>query len=443
MTNKAAHKIRQLKKSSKDQTPTVTPKAKHLLFWIFAILSVSAIIYLSYLAYTSELKPELVMSFISAVAALFILIIWYAPKFYVRSLPIETGKDFDREKERLKLEDDTRKTFAQIIGGIVFLGGLIFTYNTFRLQQNTYQLQQEGQFTDRFTKAVAQIGNDKLEIRLGGLYALERIAKDSPKDYWTVMEVLSAFIRQNSKKKRETSKKNSDDNFVSNTTGAEENAEITIDIQAALTIIGRRNIEQDSPINTIDLSKTNLRGAKLIGANLIKANLFEVDLNGADLKNANLNGANLSHAKLVGANLDGAKLIEANLIEANLSKASSRLSTFEYANLSRAILSNGANFFRTNFRYSKLIGTYIQNSKIDRADFSQAEMQNINLEGTFCLNADLSGTRIETLNSNEPKALTLDQLKEMIIDEKTLLPKEFLESKGLLIETSRKNIERK
>ena len=59
------------------------------------------------------------------------MLVWFLPKFYVRSLPIESGKDFDREKERLKLEDDTRKTIAQIVGGAVILGSLILTYNTF------------------------------------------------------------------------------------------------------------------------------------------------------------------------------------------------------------------------------------------------------------------------------------------------------------------------
>ncbi len=37
-----------------------------------------------------------------------------------------------------------------------------------------------------------------LEVRLGGIYALERIARDSPKDHWTIMEVLTAYVRENS-----------------------------------------------------------------------------------------------------------------------------------------------------------------------------------------------------------------------------------------------------
>src|SRR5215472_8488533 len=50
--------------------------------------------------------------------------------------------------------------------------------------------------TESFSKAVEQLGSDKLEVRLGGIYALERISQESPRDYWTVMETLTAFVRE-------------------------------------------------------------------------------------------------------------------------------------------------------------------------------------------------------------------------------------------------------
>jgi hypothetical protein len=45
--------------------------------------------------------------------------------------------------------------------------------------------------TDRYTKAIEQFGSDKLDVRVGGTYALERIAHDSARDHPTVMEVCS------------------------------------------------------------------------------------------------------------------------------------------------------------------------------------------------------------------------------------------------------------
>jgi hypothetical protein len=50
--------------------------------------------------------------------------------------------------------------------------------------------------TESFSKAIEQLGSDKLEVRLGGVYALERISQESPQDYWTVMENLTAFVRE-------------------------------------------------------------------------------------------------------------------------------------------------------------------------------------------------------------------------------------------------------
>jgi hypothetical protein len=53
--------------------------------------------------------------------------------------------------------------------------------------------------TDRYTKAIEQLGSDKgLDVQIGGIYALERIARDALRDHPTIMEVLAAFIRDHS-----------------------------------------------------------------------------------------------------------------------------------------------------------------------------------------------------------------------------------------------------
>jgi hypothetical protein len=36
------------------------------------------------------------------------------------------------------------------------------------------------------TSTSEQLGSNKLEVRLGGIYSLERISKESPDDLWTV-----------------------------------------------------------------------------------------------------------------------------------------------------------------------------------------------------------------------------------------------------------------
>jgi hypothetical protein len=59
--------------------------------------------------------------------------------------------------------------------------------------------------TESFTKAVEQLGSDKLQVRLGGIYTLERISRESELDYWPIMETLTGFIRERARWKPETS----------------------------------------------------------------------------------------------------------------------------------------------------------------------------------------------------------------------------------------------
>jgi hypothetical protein len=87
------------------------------------------------------------------------------------------------------------QTVGAIVGGWALLFGLYFTSQTLRINR-------EGQITERFTRAIDQLGkvdenNNKLfKIRLGGIYALERISRESEQDYWPIMEVLTAYVRQ-------------------------------------------------------------------------------------------------------------------------------------------------------------------------------------------------------------------------------------------------------
>jgi hypothetical protein len=152
-------------------------------------------------------------------------------------------------------------------------GALIFTALNFDLlrrnseradkwQRNTHDLTKQGQVTDRYTKAIEQLGSDNLGVRVGGIYALERIARDSAIDHPTVMEMLTAFIRENSHEQRPQPDPGSKERFRRR------------DIQAAVSMVGRREVKHD--IRPIHLAR-----AHLMGANLISADLTGADLTGA------------------------------------------------------------------------------------------------------------------------------------------------------------------
>lgn len=61
---------------------------------------------------------------------------------------------------RLKAENDVRTAALQLLGGVLVAGGLYFT-------ARTYVLGREGQITDRFTRAVDQLGSDAPNVRIG------------------------------------------------------------------------------------------------------------------------------------------------------------------------------------------------------------------------------------------------------------------------------------
>jgi hypothetical protein len=65
--------------------------------------------------------------------------------------------------------------------------------------RHTLDVTRREQVGDRYIRAVEQFGSDILEVRIGAIYALERVTVDSPKDLPTVMEVLAAFIRERSR----------------------------------------------------------------------------------------------------------------------------------------------------------------------------------------------------------------------------------------------------
>jgi hypothetical protein len=203
--------------------------------------------------------------------------------------------------ERYKAITDTRIGLVALLVAIGAFGGLAFTARTYRLSR-------EGHITDRYSKAIEQLGDLKMEIRLGGIYALERLAIDSGRDHPTVVEVLSAFVRQHT------------------IPSAGARVEPTTDVQAAVTVLGR--LPHRQIVSRGDLTGANLTGAILTRANFVGANLFRIRLDDAnlvdaelmeaDLTGARLNRADLSGALLAAANLSGAELHEANLSEALL-----------------------------------------------------------------------------------------------------------------------------
>jgi anion-transporting ArsA/GET3 family ATPase len=304
-------------------------------------------------------------------------------------------------------EDKDSRTFAiEVVKTIISALGLIATllagiglFLNYLNSQAERQLIQERLITERFSKAVEQIGNTKEEVVIGGIYSLERIAKDSPKDQWTIMEVLTSYIRKNSPIPSNIEQLEPEERQKA----LEKLPSVSIPVQAALTVIGRRkgdNLAETTDSNKIkilDLSRTNLSGANLNGANLNRANLNRAYLNvanlkGAYLKEANLNRASLGFAKLEGARLNGADLNRADLKGAYLNRANLNGAKLEGAQLNRAYL-NRANLNGANLNLAYLDGANLNGAKLKGADLNLAYLDGAYLDGAYLNRAILFGAR--------------------------------------------------
>lgn len=231
-------------------------------------------------------------------------------------LPFE--KRAPLETALLQYETDNRikiwTAVVQAAGGAALLIGLLFSARNLRATQDKLDIDRQGQLTNRFILAAGQLGADlkdgapNVAVRLGGIYALNRISRDWPKDYWPIAEVLTAYVRHNAR--------------WDPATAAAAGKKPQTDVQAILTVLGRDDPpDAFSERHKLDLRHTDLRGAEFWDAHLEWTDFWGAHLEGAQFWGAYLRHAKFDHAYLAGANLRGAKLEHATLDGADLTGA--------------------------------------------------------------------------------------------------------------------------
>ena len=285
-------------------------------------------------------------------------------------------------------------TVGQIFGGIVILIGTYVAWGNLTVAR-------EGQITERFTRAVDQLGNQAQEIRLGGVHALGRISRESKKDYSTIMTILTDYVRINSNIYNHSENKHPKYESFSmdilankTTTSGILDGIISTDIQAALKVIGERKSFFNGKDKHLDLRETFLRGADLSdlhleGAYLSWANLEKAMLFGTHLNDAYLRGTNLKFAKLNTAELRGAHLEQADLSRANLT-----LAHLEEANLEEAIL-----------KYTILEAAHLEKANLKGTNLEKAILVITHLEGAMLVAQILAERSLKLIYPHEGQAM--------------------------------------
>ena len=186
---------------------------------------------------------------------------------------------------------------------------------------------QQGLRNERYQKGVEMLGNEVLTVRMGGIYALQRLAREHPGEYHVqAMQSLSAFVRRPTPDEKYEAELRANLNAKLQYNINMDAPVAREDVQDAMLAIGARG-EDDVELEKnqkfqLDLSharlnhmnlrdrslsrRTNLSGTNLYDANLIGTFLLSVDLTGAWF-----GGADLSGARLQGAILSGATLLQA------------------------------------------------------------------------------------------------------------------------------------
>jgi hypothetical protein len=344
-------------------------------------------------------------SFLVAVMAAgsFYGIVWKLPASSVPPWPL-LG---ERERQAIILE--SRKTNAQILGGVALLVGLYFTWRNVRIME-------EGKNTERFTRAVDQLGSEKIAQRVGGIYALERLAEDSGRDRAAILELMCAFLRHRDRMPEEAEDKLPigapphmvemvESNRVMNKAmgwvpPAPE------DVKAAVAVI-RRNRFNFSSQHVLDLSSADLRRVRLEGAKLAGANLYGIFGGNSELKTADLRKSYLAFADLKLANLDRTDLRGATIGGAR----------FDFASLRNADLRGAMLVRRPEYEVER-------DPEIDRlierrpsVHFVHADLRDALVEGLELRRADVRDADLSTA-----VGLTYGQLEHAIGNNGTKLP---------------------
>ena len=212
------------------------------------------------------------------------------------------------------------------------------------------------------------LGDGNLGVRLAGIYALHRLAKEDREQYDDqIMQLFCAFIRnhkEDDKMYRERLKNRSPIDAIT--------AE---DVQAALTAMRDRCRNGNAEVNplsfTIDFSGAVLGGCNLSNMNLSQANLYGAKLDFCDLSGSILNCANLDGTSLCGADLSHSILSGVETWGTDFSQVSGKQPDFSGANLMGANFSN-AKWERPILRRAAIVNCEFTNTSLEAADLSGA-----------------------------------------------------------------------
>lgn len=231
-------------------------------------------------------------------------------------------------KDRLAATSTLRGHFAPTLGVVLALLGFVVTARGVVFTARKYWLDQDSQYIDRFNTAIGYLDSDNPVTREGGVWALQGIMRDSPRDRNRGRAILSHFLQHRTR--------------GGSPSGVRPAREIgaALEVLRTLPPLPPNSRDPDIPLDLTGLrvAHADLREAPFTAAHLARADLSHAALRDAILDGADLTQANLAGGDLRGANLRGANLTEARLATTDLTGADLTGAGMSGAGMSGAIL---------------------------------------------------------------------------------------------------------
>ena len=261
---------------------------------------------------------------------------------------------------------DTLRNVGFIVAGVVALAFAFWRARVAERQADAAQSQvgtaQQGLLNERYQRGAEMLASGVLTARLGGIYALQRLAEEHAEQYQIqILRLFCAFVR---------------DPDADGETGFHEpvtpdNAiphSLRQDVQAAVegisnVLAGGTFIDRE-PDTYVDLRGARLNGVHLEGGDLSGADLTYAQLVRADLENTKLRGAKLRVTQLQDSILRGTDLTGVTIFRADLAKANLIDATLDSAVMIGVNL-DGTLFNETSLAFTVFSETHVRQAQLD------------------------------------------------------------------------------
>ncbi len=243
--------------------------------------------------------------------------------------------------------------------------GLYLTYSRTASLRSQTDNEKDKNVTDAFAKSAELLDSKSRAGRQGGIYALEKIAKDNPERHSTIMKIMISYIRGETYQRFH--ERLNEEDLIDKL--AKE--PMPSDIEAAIEVVRERQTNNDESLKSDEK----------------KSFKPKFDLSNSYVFNADFSATNLSNT-----------------------------------NFSDSIMF-GCRFDRTDLSESSFVSSNLQGSSFVGSKFKKCEFKKTNFQ-----ECDLSGSEFENCDLTDVKNLTQEQIDSVKVDRATKLPRETLEN---------------